>query len=275
MTAGTRESYNELASFLNTQGGEPKRHALEHMKIAQELEMLELSIPGSGMVLHPVVIGSKDSWVLVDTGMPGQYGAIKELVQQAGYTALEPGSIILTHQDVDHVGSLPQFLDGSHGTMEVYAHKDDQPYIDGELPFIKLRPQVVDMLRKSLTEKEYTGFEHAFSKESPAQVTHIVAEGDVLPFGGGLTVIHTPGHTPGHISLYHANSKTLIAGDALTVNNGELCGPNPPVTPDMNLALKSVRKFKDYDIEAIICYHGGVFKGDIQKRIDELTADVQ
>ncbi|MWV46772.1 MBL fold metallo-hydrolase [Paenibacillus sp. HJL G12] len=245
------------------------------MKIAQDLEMLDLTVDGAGMVLHPVVVGSKDHWTLVDTGMPGQYEAIQKLVQQAGYTASEPASIILTHQDIDHVGSLPQFLAKKSGSVEVYAHQDDQPYIDGEIPLIKMRPEVVDMLRQSLTEEEYTAFEYTFSKESPAQVTQMMAEGDVLPFGGGLTVIHTPGHTPGHVSLYHANSKTLIAGDALTVNDGELCGPNPPVTPDMELALKSLLKLKKYDIEAVICYHGGWFKGDVQKRIDELTADVQ
>ena len=46
-------------------------------------------------------------------------------------------------------------------------------------------------------------------------VDRIVEDGEELPFCGGITVIHTPGHTPGHICLYIGQNKTLIAGDAL------------------------------------------------------------
>ncbi|MEC0372375.1 MBL fold metallo-hydrolase [Paenibacillus chibensis] len=255
-------------------GGEPKHSALEQMKITEGLEVLDLTIAGSGMVLHPVIVGRKDDWALVDTGMPGLYEAIMKLAGQAGFEAEGLTAIILTHQDVDHVGSLPKFL-GMRGDLKVWAHAEDRPYIDGEIAFLKMRPQVKEMLSNLLAAEEYEQFKHAFSKESAPQVTELAAEGDVLPYGGGLTVIHTPGHTPGHISLYHADSKTLLVGDALTVNDGELCGPNPPVTPDMEQALKSVRKFLDYEIETVVCYHGGSFTGDIPKRIEELTADVK
>lgn len=245
------------------------------MKIAAGLTMLNLSDESAGMVFHPVVIGEDGEWVLVDTGLPGHYEAIKELVRQEGYTSPAPAAVVLTHQDLDHVGSLPQFIAASGETLKVYAHEEDRPYIDGELPLLKMRPGMEEMLQKMLSEQTYTDFRRAFSRETPAHVTHTFVDGDVLPFGGGLTVVHTPGHTPGHTSLYHANSKTLIAGDALIVHNGELHGPVLQATPDMDTALKSVRKFKDYDIETVICYHGGVFKGDVQKRIDELTAHVR
>ena len=60
--------------------------------------------------------------------------------------------------------------------------------------------------------------------------------------------------TPGHICLYLNQSKILITGDALIAVDGELQGPNLQATYDMNAALKSLKKFTQYDIETVICY---------------------
>lgn len=239
------------------------------MKISDQIEMLELSLSMGDreMVIHPVVIRDKDSYVLVDTGMPGSYEKIVELMSQAGIDPAAPHSIIVTHQDIDHVGSLPQFKGEG---VEVYAHAEDQPYIDGLKPMIKFSGDRKKGLLESLPAQLAEAFETTFSGKV-TNVTRLLADGEKLPFGGGLTVIYTPGHTPGHISLYHEPSKTLITGDAMVVNNGELQGPNPPVTPNMDEAMQSLTKFKAYPIENVICYHGGLYQGDAGARIAELT----
>jgi glyoxylase-like metal-dependent hydrolase (beta-lactamase superfamily II) len=273
----TTRSYNELMSSQQKNGGgEPKLIALVNMKIAKGIEMLELSmnVMGNLMVIHPTVIYDSNSYVLVDTGMPGYYQEIMELIRQSGIEASEPHSIILTHQDIDHIGSLPRFLAESSQKMDVYAHEEDKSYIDGEISFLKLHPDIKNVILQPLPEKQRLEYEAAFSNSTPANVSHTVTEGQRLPFGGGIIVIHTPGHTPGHISLYHEPSKTLIAGDAMIVHNGELLGPVPDNTPDMDAALKSLQKFKNFSIETVICYHGGIFNGDVNKRIEELTATV-
>ncbi|WP_256992179.1 MBL fold metallo-hydrolase [Paenibacillus sp. XY044] len=219
------------------------------------------------MVIHPVVIRDEHSYVLVDTGMPGCYEKIVELMSQAGVDPAVPHSIILTHQDIDHVGGLPQFKGEG---VEVYAHAEDQPYIDGLKPMIKFSPDRKKGLLESLPAHLADAFETTFSGKV-ANVTRLLSDGEKLPFGGGLTVIYTPGHTPGHISLYHELSKTLITGDAMVVHNGELQGPNPPVTPNMDEAMRSITKFKAYPIENVICYHGGLYQGDVSARIAILT----
>ncbi len=107
--------------------------------------------------------------------------------------------IIITHQDHDHVGSLSEVMNGSDHKIEVYAHELTKPYIQGEEPLIK------------------TGFTIPGTR-----VDHTISDGQILPFCGGISVIFTPGHTPDHISLYHHSTKTLITGDALTADQGQL-----------------------------------------------------
>lgn len=89
-----------------------------------------------------------------------------------------------------------------------------------------------------------------------------------LPMGGGLTVIHTPGH----VSLYHHASKTLIASDALVIHNGELQPSSPYSTVNMDQALQSLEKFTPFDIETVVCYHGGLMRGNINEKIAALIA---
>lgn len=124
---------------------------------------------------------------------------------------------------------------------------------------------------QSLSENQRSAFENAFSASTPSVVSHSLKDGERLPFAGGLTVIHTSGHTPGHISLYHEPSQTLIAGDALIVKDGRLLGPNPANTPDMKTALRSLHKFKNFAIKTVICYHGGAFNDHANRRLAELA----
>ncbi|MNR50122.1 hypothetical protein D3C85_1695940 [compost metagenome] len=55
------------------------------------------------------------------------------------------------------------------------------------------------------------------------------------------------------------------------MRGGELCGPDATATPDMAAALQSLHKFADFEIGQVICYHGGLFRGDVNRRIAELA----
>ncbi|MBD2860437.1 MBL fold metallo-hydrolase [Paenibacillus sp. IB182363] len=106
-----------------------------------------------------------------------------------------------------------------------------------------------------------------------APVDRTITHGERLPIAGGLVVIGTPGHTPGHISLYHQPSRTLIAADALTVEDGRLLGPSAGQTHDMPLALRSLLALSEYDIDSVVCYHGGLYR-DTNSRIRERIAEI-
>jgi glyoxylase-like metal-dependent hydrolase (beta-lactamase superfamily II) len=107
----------------------------------------------------------------------------------------------------------------------------------------------------------------------PVGVDEQVESGTHLDLAGGTRVIPTPGHTPGHISLYLEESKILIAGDALTAEGGHLNGPNPSATLDMRTAIQSTQRLADLDIATIICYHGGVVSADANGQVRRIVRE--
>lgn len=97
--------------------------------------------------------------------------------------------------------------------------------------------------------------------------TRYYEEEEKMKIAEGLNVIYTPGH----ICLYLKKYKSLVTGDVLNVIDGELRGPNPEYTFDMRQATESLKKLAKYDIETVICYHGGVFTNNSNEKIAELA----
>lgn len=243
------------------------------MRIADGIEMLTLTLNRGGgqvMIIHPTLVYDGNEIALIDTGMPGFYPEIMKQLEAADLKAGQLKTVILTHQDIDHVGSLPEFM-AADDSLAVLAHPLDKPYIDGEKLFVKFTPERKQLLLSQLPDTLRLQFEAAFSISESPNVTSVIEDGQTLPYGGGLTVIATPGHTPGHVCLYHPASRTLIAGDALTAQDGKLMGPNPAMTPDMELAMASVKKLAALDVKTIICYHGGIVDKDAKAQLDALA----
>ncbi|MFC5467445.1 MBL fold metallo-hydrolase [Cohnella suwonensis] len=66
-----------------------------------------------------------------------------------------------------------------------------------------------------------------------------------------------------------------IPADAMVVQGDQLMGPNPGFTPNMNEALRPLGKLAAYDIETVVCFHGGIYRGQENERIAELAAQAQ
>lgn len=247
------------------------------MQVYTGLEMLEISAVTLRhvQVIHPTLIWDHDTVVLVDTGYPGQLPLIREAMRNAGLPLDRLNKIIVTHQDIDHIGSLPAILSESVQAVEVVANAIEVPFIQGEKTLLKLTPVAIAEAMRALPtdvpEQWRQAFKTTLEHPPTAKVNTTVIDGETLPYCGGISVIDTPGHTPGHISLYHKPSKTLIAGDAMTVVDGQLFGANPQHTLDNNLAKQSLKKLTTYDIDAVVCYHGGLYRGDTNQRILELA----
>ena len=243
------------------------------MKLS-EVHAISLPRPAGGGMVCPTVLWDGETAVLVDTGFPGMLPAIRGAFERIGVPFDKIGTVILTHQDVDHTGSLPDVLTALDGRAEAVCHELEKPYIEGTKPLVKADPAQFEKMAGSAPGPARSVLEHMIHNPPTARIGRTAAHLEELPLCGGLVVIHTPGHTPGHISLYHRPSRTLISGDALTASEGKLNGPREPAAQDIGQARRSLARFFDFNIDTVICYHGGVCRGNMNARIRELAASV-
>ncbi|SCM94667.1 Uncharacterized protein BWINRASL_02278 [Bacillus mycoides] len=217
------------------------------MEIAKGVGMLHLEF--LEYIIHPILLWDDEMAVLIDTGFPGQFRDIQGEMERIGVSFEKLKVVILTHQDIDHIGSLPELLENSVSDIKVYAHELDKPYIEGDLPLLK---------------------DGNVENPPKGKVSTAVIDGQELPYCGGILILHTPGHTPGHISLYLKQSKTLVAGDSMYSVNGKLGGVHAPTTLNVKEAQQSLEKYLNLDIESVVCYHGGLSKENINVQLQKL-----
>ena len=243
------------------------------MKIANGIYMLEISanIMGTQSVINPTLIWDNEAVILIDTGYPGQLPQIREAIEKVGVSFGKLNMVILTHQDIDHVGSLSSILKELPDSVEVLAHKEEKSYIQGDKIPVKVAQLEAHLNSLPKEMKAIYVKMKVFYDNNKSNVDRTINDGEELPYCGGITVIYTPGHTPGHICLYLKQCKTLIAGDALQVDGGILIKAPQSTNLDINLSMESLKKLMKYDVETVICYHGGLYKDNANKRIEELA----
>jgi len=210
-------------------------------------------------IVHAYLIAD-DGLTMIDSGYPGETERILTAVTQLGKKAADLKNVVLTHYHVDHMGGLAALKGASGATT--YAHPADVPYIQGtkehEGYFIR---SFVDRLVAPIWGRRLRRYRQILEV---APVDHGVADGQELPFSGGLKVIHTPGHTPGHISVLMRPKKVLFVGDAAA----SVFGLRAPVgaffglaTADVDQAKQSFRKIAELDFDIACFGHGPVLKG--------------
>jgi glyoxylase-like metal-dependent hydrolase (beta-lactamase superfamily II) len=200
----------------------------------------------------------------VDAGLKWSASKIKEMATYLFGANSKPAAIVLTHGHFDHVGSVEKLAD--EWEVSVYAHHLEIPYLTGQSDYPPPDPTVGGGLMATL------GF--LFPKSSINIWRHI----KVLPADGRIPsvsewrYIHTPGHAPGHISLYRESDSVLIAGDAFVTIKMEsamavimqtkiLSGPPKFFTCDWQAAEKSVRELVRLRPKTAATGHGKPMRG--------------
>ena len=238
------------------------------MKIDKGLYVLELGTEERRM--HLTLIFDDENVILIDAGLPAQLQYIREEMNKAGVEFERINKIIITHHDLDHIGSLASVINNSHNKIEVLAHSEEKPYIEGDKMPIKYTQERLS----SIPEDRRNAMIEQIRTLKKSKVDRTIEDEEELNYCGGIKIIHTPGHTLGHICLYLEKYKTLVSGDALNVVNGKLVGPKPEYTFNMTQAMESLKKLTKYDIEKVICYHGGVFTNSPNERIAEIINSI-
>jgi glyoxylase-like metal-dependent hydrolase (beta-lactamase superfamily II) len=214
-----------------------------------------------------VILITEEELTLVDTGLRGSSAQIVAFIRSLGRSVEEISLIVITHNHYDHIGGLAELRRLTKA--KVAAHKADIGETEGQLFY----PRVI---RRLLQVRPFSALRPVFSI-NPDDVDIRLEGSEVFKPLGGLEVIHTPGHTPGSISLFSPQNKLLIVGDALDKHGKSVLLPHKMVSNDLKQALDSVRGLSQLDFDILCFGHGRPLSGDIRARVRELaerTGDV-
>lgn len=250
------------------------------MRIFNNVEMLELkAILANGPgVINPLIVWDENDVVLFDAGLPGMGAIIRETSVDADVPFERLNKILITHSDMDHIGSLSQIIQEARLEITLMTHKEEKPYIECDLLPVRVKQMEssINTVAGAMREQLITMVDNLKKsyKLFKANVDKTIADGEVLPFCGGITCIYTPGHTPGHLSYYLEKLKLLIAGDILQVMDGFLVKCPDFTIMDREAVAASLKKLSHYEIETVVCYHGGLFQGNVSRRITEIAEEL-
>ena len=196
-----------------------------------------------GSFVNIYLFAEADGLTLVDAGNPRSEKKVLAAIQELGHQPSDLARILVTHSDIDHVGSLAAIQAATGAT--VITSSASASYIEnGRSP---------DHLPAPLQWLSNT-----FVKYKPVSADNIqlCQAGDVLPLLGGLQVIATPGHTSDHHSFYSPSLGLLFAGDALKVSNGRLASSPKHITANQEQATQSAIKLLELTPAVFACGHG-------------------
>ena len=191
--------------------------------------------------------GGDDGLVLIDAGYPEQADLLEQGIRSIGREPSDLTSIIITHAHPDHLGSAKHF---SGGTRPISLHPADRKIAEAGVIHHTMTPGpglLNGVLFRVLMSKKPAKF--------PAFTPDIaLSDGDVIDVAGGLEVIHTPGHTAGHVCLLWKKDRGLLfTGDAAA----NLMGLNYMIGyDDVDTGRASLAKLATLDFEAAVFGHG-------------------
>ena len=225
------------------------------MKISENIALITLERQ-TGSDINLVLVWDDKNLVLIDAGVPGQTKEIIGAITNLSFKAENLTHMIITHQDYDHVGCVAD-LKKLCPNMQVVAHAEESPYIDGRKLPIKLEARLSEYESLPNVDKAFVDAWKNMYENHPIPIDYEVHDGEVFDICGGLEFVHVPGHTPGHIAVFLVESRIIVCGDAANIKGGEVVGSNPIYTQNMDLANKSLEKIVGRELSGIVAYHGG------------------
>jgi glyoxylase-like metal-dependent hydrolase (beta-lactamase superfamily II) len=179
---------------------------------------------------------------LVDAGTKGAPKHVVAGLEHIGSAPSEVTRIIATHAHYDHVGGLSSLR--GRTTAAVAVHERDVAYVrEGRGPVLDRSTLGGRLFRRN-------------RRSTPTTVEEELTDGQVVDVGGGLRVVHTPGHTPGHVSLLHERTGVLVTGDAIWNMFRRMRWPSAALCTDHQLTQKTAQVLGELDYVIAAFTHG-------------------
>ncbi|OES46418.1 MBL fold metallo-hydrolase [Domibacillus iocasae] len=249
------------------------------IKSGQSIEVLPELFCHTIQIVNICLAGNPETkeFVLIDAGMPGSANEIVSVSEKYFGANSRPKAIILTHGHFDHVGAIIELV--KHWEVPVYAHELEIPFLTGQTSYSEPDPTVEG------------GMVAKMSSLFPNEPVDLGSNVRKLPMDGTVPHlpdfrwIHTPGHSPGHISLFREKDRTLLAGDAfVTVKQDslykvltqkqEVSGPPRYFTTDWKAAKESVQELSSLKPAVAVTGHGLPMAGEeLSKELEKLAQE--
>ena len=219
-------------------------------------------LPTLGSFINSYALINVDSSItLVDCGLEGSHKKLIKDLARIGKHPKDVVNIILTQAHDDHVGGAARMIEECE-VKTVMMHEDDSNFPPtGKTPS-RDDSRLSGKIMKLLPDKGYEPFE----------VTRNLKDGEIINTAGGLKVIHTPGHTDGHISLLHLESETLITGDSIFNMTSRMTWALSGFCVNYKQSQDTARKFLDLDFKHACFTHGPELKDSGKNRIKQFLS---
>jgi glyoxylase-like metal-dependent hydrolase (beta-lactamase superfamily II) len=217
------------------------------MEIAEGVHQLGNSFVNIYLIVESIGL------TLVDTGLPKTGPKIVlGTLQRLGYKTADLKTILITHADPDHIGGAAE-LKKATGARILASPLDGEAMRFGKAG--RDPKGSAGMLIRALTP--------LFGKITPQAPDEVLKDAQELPILGGLRVVATPGHTPGHLAFYSASKGILFVGDALRSGKKGLDFGKGPFTWDYEQGVGSVKKLAALGAKIVCCGHGPILKDTV------------
>jgi len=201
------------------------------------------------IIANPYLIIDPDGLTLIDAGLPGSHKKILKYISSLGRSPSDLKRIIITHSDIDHFGGL--FAIKKASNARIYASEIESDSMSKGQSSRQIKSKI-------FWGKLLMGIAGRFMKATPIHADETLSEGQILPVLGGLRIVETPGHTPGHISLFSPTTGILFTGDSIVSRDGGLVRSVPRNTWDEAKADESARKQAGLGARIVCSGHGPV-----------------
>lgn len=216
----------------------------EFQLVTENIARLELPFKVADLFSATVavwLVRGQEGFVLIDSGPPQTAGDMVEAVSEAT-NGKGPTLVLLTHGHLNHAGGLSALR--LAWNPPIAAHVHEAPYIIGGRDYSRIR---------SNNPLYWLG--SILMEPTPWSIPNVsrINQGQTIL---GLSVIHLPGHTPGHLGFIHMKDRACICGDAVMHMSRRLMAPFILTTPNPKMAKNSIFRLTERNFEHLLPSHG-------------------